>query len=584
MSRSKSKLDRNCRGVMAVLAAVMLVIMLAFVAFAVDIGYLGMVRTQLQSAADAAALAAAGSSGQSEADMVRTAQEFANANVAAGRRIQLNAADVELGSWDAGTCTFIPMPSGQVGTAVRVTVRTDAASGGETNLFFGRLFGSSSKAQEATAVATVNPRDIAFVVDLSGSMNYDTNPGMSSANSGLIQNVYDDFGFGTYPGASQYAGQSLGVSKSYQLSDQINKVKEALTDNDFKGTKYFTGTKKGGRWNPYYVDADGTTVLSDETRTQRTYAWVMEVQIGTNLMPAAVPVPDADVNYNYWKTFIDGYYNRLGYKSYVTYMMDNGRERKPDGSSYTPLSLQSGDCPKHTESVDGQQFEFPPREMPTHACRRALIAAMQVIQERNANISDVNHRDWVSIITFDKIGGDSPKLEQSLTSVYSDAMEACTRLQACSNYGASTGTEAGLYLAREHIKPQTQGGLGRERTNKIVVLLTDGRPNLNQSSSTAINNYKSQNPNDNFYSWGNYPQNAALMQTSIMQGGNWNLYAAGVGGGCDYDFMDRMARMGATANSDGESPRGTADPTAYETVLKDIFEKIITNPKLRLVQ
>ena len=274
----------------------------------------------------------------------------------------------------------------------------------------------------------------------------------------------------------------------------------------------------------------------------------------------------------------------LGYKSYLTFMMDNGRERKPDGYNYTPLSLKSPYCPKHYESVDGEQFQFPPREMPTHACRRALIAAMQVIRDRNANISDPDQRDWVSVITFDKLSGDSPKIEQPLTSAYGDAMEACTRLQACSNYGASTATEVGLDLARSHLKPQSQGGMGRERANKIVVLLTDGNPNLYDSSSTAINNYKAANPSSNFYSSGNYPQNAALMQTSMMQGANWNLYAAGVGGGCNYDFMDRMARMGSTANPDGESPRGTADPSAYESVLKDIFEKIITNPKLRLVQ
>ncbi|MBU4270611.1 MAG: VWA domain-containing protein [Planctomycetes bacterium] len=566
MKRSRSKPNIRRRGVMAVLAAITLVMLLGFIAFAVDIGYIGVVRTQLQTAADAAALAAAGSSGRSQAEMVQTAQEFADANMVAGRHVQLNAGDVEFGSWDAGANTFIPLPSGQLGTAVKVTVRTSADSGGETALFFGRLFGLSSLAQQASAVATVNPRDIAFVVDLSGSMSYDTNPSISSANSTLIQQVYDDFGFGTYPGNSQYAGQPLEISNTsnwvYHLTENKGPLREPSIDSRYR-----------------------VTGNNDPDKTWKAYAWVMEVQIAdSGLMPAAVPVPNADVNYSYWKSFIDSYRSKLGYKSYVTFMMDNGRERRPDGSTYTPLSLESPDCPKHTESVEGQSFQFPPREMPTHSCRRALIAAMQVIQSRNANISNVDQRDQVSIITFDKINNTSPKIEQSLTSDFYSAMTACTRLQACSNYGASTGTEAGLNLAKSHIKPQSQGGLGRERTNKIVVLLTDGRPNLYESSSTAINTYKAEYPSDNFYSSGSYPQNAALMQTSIVQGENWNLYAAGVGGGCDYDFMDRMARMGATANTDGESPRGTADPAAYEAVLKDIFEKIITNPKLRLVQ
>ncbi len=550
---------------MAVLAAMMLVILLGFIAFAVDIGYIGVVRTQLQAAADAAALAAAGSSGESDAGRIQIAQQFADANMVSGRHVQLNAGDVELGSWDADTKTFTPLSSGQVGSAVKVTVRTSADSGGETALFFGRIFGLSSLAQQASAVATVNPRDIAFVVDLSGSMNWDTNPDQRSANSGLIQQVYDDFGFRTYPGNSQYVGQPLGISNS---SDWV----------------YYL-TKGGGPLRkpsiPTRYRVRGNDSSSEKTR--KAYAWVMEVQI-PSLMPAATPVPNADVNYNYWKTFIDEYRTKLGPESYVTFMMDNGRDRRPDRSTYTPLSLESSDCPEHIETVDGQSFQFPPREMPTHSCRRALIAAMQIIQERNANVSDPNQQDWVSIITFDKISGDSPKIEQSLTTDYNSAMTACTRLQAVSSYGASTGTEAGLNLAHSHIKPKSQGGLGRERANKIVVLLTDGRPNLYESSRTAINTYKADNTSSNYYSSGNYPQNAALMQTSIMQGENWNVYAAGVGGGSDYDFMDRLARLGATANTDGESPRGTADPAAYETVLKDIFEKIISNPKLRLVQ
>ena len=74
------------------------------------------------------------------------------------------------------------------------------------------------------------------------------------------------------------------------------------------------------------------------------------------------------------------------------------------------------------------------------------------------------------------------------------------------------------------------------------------------------------------------------MQTSMMQGNNWYLYPVGIGLGCDYDFMDRMARMGATANSSGQSPRGSGNPADYEAVLTEIFQNIITNPKLRLVQ
>jgi hypothetical protein len=176
-------------------------------------------------------------------------------------------------------------------------------------------------------------------------------------------------------------------------------------------------------------------------------------------------------------------------------------------------------------------------------------------------------------------------------------MTSCTRLQACSKNAVCTNTEAGLSLAQSHIKPASQGGAGRERTNKIVVLLTDGQPNLKQSSTSTISNYINGHPSNwtdpttgqtvnNWAATGNFTneKQAALMQTSMMQGNNWYLYPVGLGAACDYNFMDRMARMGATADINGQSPRGTGDPDNVENTLTQIFTSIITNPKLRLVK
>ena len=127
--------------------------------------------------------------------------------------------------------------------------------------------------------------------------------------------------------------------------------------------------------------------------------------------------------------------------------------------------------------------------------------------------------------------------------------------------------------------------MGRSATNKIVVLLTDGMPNQKQSSNGTISSYRIDHPSSNFYGGSShYTQDAALMQTSMMQGNNWYLYPVGIGLGCDYDFMDRMARMGATADDNGQSPRGSGNPANYEAVLTEIFQNIITSPKLRLVK
>jgi len=280
-----------------------------------------------------------------------------------------------------------------------------------------------------------------------------------------------------------------------------------------------------------------------------------------------------------------GYRNWIGYRTYVQFMMDHGRDAQPVTGTYVPLSRFSSYCPWHSEDTAGGSFEFPPREQPTHAARRALIAAIQVVNNRNATIADLNQRDWVSIITFDKLSGGGPIIAQPLTGDYDQAMQACTQLQACSDVGATTATETGLITARQHLQPTNAGGNGRLSTNKVVVLLTDGVPNLYSSSSATIDSYiGSHSDLTDFYNNGAYWCDAPLMQAAMMKSDRWSVFPVGVGLGTDYNFMDRMARMGGTANDAGQSPRGSGNPAQYEQILTDIFQKIITNPKIRLVQ
>ncbi len=214
-----------------------------------------------------------------------------------------------------------------------------------------------------------------------------------------------------------------------------------------------------------------------------------------------------------------------------------------------------------------------------------MIAALEIVKERNASIGEPSQRDWVSIVTFDKLSGGGPVIVQPLTANYDQVMLACTTLQACSDVGATTATETGLMTARQHIKPSNAGGSGRLSTNKIVVLLTDGVPNLYSSSSATIDAYISNHSElRDFYNNGAYWCDAPLMQTAMMKSDHWYVYPVGVGLGADYNFMDRMSRLGATADDNGHSPRGSGNPAQYEQILTDIFRKIITSPKIRLVQ
>jgi Flp pilus assembly protein TadG len=544
------KLRQRRRGIIAVLSALMFVVVLAMVAFAVDIGYMGVIRAQLQGAADSAALAAAGASSLSQSQMVQVAQAFAQYHLVGGRQVVLNSSDVQFGTWDVTSRTFTALQAGQLGTAVKVTVRADASSGGLPPLFFARTVGGNERAQQASAVAMVNPRDICFVVDLSNSMSDDTKPSSSvTSHDNLIQAVYDDLFGVAGSGASNVTynpSESQGSTATTSITNAMKWVK----------TNY-----------PYIVP------LPDTSGTASVAYWTAAL----NYSDSYLGTPFASKNY---QGTVTGY--KMRYKDYVKFLMYLDRnETMGAGNGYTIMSVMNPSYKSHSETVGSTSYSgFPSPEMPTHALRRAVIAALQTIQDRNASISDANQKDWVSIVTFDRKGSGNTLVRQQLTSNYTAVMQSAVTLQSCYYADECTDSEGGLIVARNHIKAQSQGGAGRENANKIIVFLTDGKANLFESSTGVIDQYMQQNPGG----WDNdYPSNGALMQTSQMQGNNWYLYAVGIGVSADQTFMNRMAVKGGTAVN-GATYANTTNSSTYETTLRNIFQGIITNPKLRLVQ
>ena len=292
-------------------------------------------------------------------------------------------------------------------------------------------------------------------------------------------------------------------------------------------------------------------------------------------------------------TDMSGGQNMIGYLTYVQFMLDFGRERSPDVETWngnaqagvgtkTQLSTQSTYCRYHNEVTAGGTFSFPPREQPMHACRRALIAAIQVVKDRNAGLSS-GAGDRVAIVTFDGLDAEhQPTLVQALTGNYNTAMSNCRKLQAVSDIGATTAIEAGLITARNHLKPTAEGGQGRSFAKKVIVLLTDGVPNAWQSTSANINNYITSHPNSDYYGSDYLWLNSALMQSASIEAENTVLYPVGIGLGTDYSFMDRMSRLSQTDDA-GLSPRGSGNPANYEQRLTDIFTNIIKNPGGRMV-
>lgn len=154
-------------------------------ALAVDIGALYTAQTELQVAADAAALAGAAElAGHPEGDpqvaAIAAANEYANLNHVWGESVMVADQDVEFGRaiYDVDNDRFTFEAGGTNFNALRVTVRRRPGGNNVTiplTLAPAAWAGGSDAVElEASAAAVLIPRDIAVVNDLSNSMMYDS--------------------------------------------------------------------------------------------------------------------------------------------------------------------------------------------------------------------------------------------------------------------------------------------------------------------------------------------------------------------------------------------------------------------------
>lgn len=236
---------RRRPGVILVLTALLLIFMLAMVALAVDLGYIAMSRTELQKSVDSAALAAAGEMVVKGETLAKDeALKYVALNQGGGRKVSKSNVIVDFGDWDTGTRTFTVSSSDN--NAVRVTATTDKQS-----LFFGAALGKKTFDTKASAVAVYKPRDIALVLDYSGSMCFDSqfqNIALMSQNDieANLKEIYQELGSPVY-GNLKFKPVAYGNSNT--------STSKVLSNFGLTKVAY---PYPGGSWSEYvdYVQTD----------------------------------------------------------------------------------------------------------------------------------------------------------------------------------------------------------------------------------------------------------------------------------------------------------------------------------------
>ncbi|MFN0017442.1 MAG: pilus assembly protein TadG-related protein [Pirellulaceae bacterium] len=236
--------SRNRRGAIAVLAALLLILMMAMVAFSVDVGYMTLTKTEIQTSTDAAALAGAGELVNGTDAAQQAALTFLASNKAGGQTLSASNASFEFGNWDNSSHVFTV--TNTTPNALRLTTSLT-----QQPLFFGRVLGRNTFNTGAQTVATYQPREIALVLDYSGSMAYDSQfrnislIGQTAVETN-IQQIYTQLGSPTF-GSLTYTPVSYG---STSTSNSSIKSRFGLT-----GVAY---PYPGGSWDEFidYVQTD----------------------------------------------------------------------------------------------------------------------------------------------------------------------------------------------------------------------------------------------------------------------------------------------------------------------------------------
>ena len=185
---------RNRRGAILVLMVILLPVVLLLCAFAINMAYMELNRTEMYVAADAAARAGGKEYAitRSQADAIARAKQFALLNEVAGQPLQLSNSDLVFGSSQRpGLGRYVFSSGGSNPNAVQVTAnRSSGSLDGAIPLLMPNLLGSSSFETQQSAISSQSEIDVALVIDRSGSMAYAANepavhpPNPSSAPPG----------------------------------------------------------------------------------------------------------------------------------------------------------------------------------------------------------------------------------------------------------------------------------------------------------------------------------------------------------------------------------------------------------------
>ncbi|HET6326611.1 MAG TPA: pilus assembly protein TadG-related protein, partial [Planctomycetaceae bacterium] len=165
---------QRSRGAILPLTAISIIGLCGFLALSIDLGMLAVARAQVQDAADAAAIAGArsldGSAGSNLATSTADATTQATRNTILGMNVNPAEVSVRQGTYHYNYTTQLFSPLFPPGANENYNL-TEVTITHTYNTTFAKVIGVSTMTVTGKSTAAHRPRDVAMVLDYSGSMN-----------------------------------------------------------------------------------------------------------------------------------------------------------------------------------------------------------------------------------------------------------------------------------------------------------------------------------------------------------------------------------------------------------------------------
>ena len=555
------------RGNILVLTALFMTGLTALLALSIDLGHIYTTQSQLDRSVDAAALAGASQLSEGHEATQEKIVEYlvrnpigpgssvTNENALETKKLEFLAQhsddlEIQTGHWNALTRSFETGESPHSAVLVSMTYPRQP-------LFFGRVLGRSQFQVHRSAVAMYQPRDIMLTLDLSGSMNDDSEYGAmqqlgeDAVNLNLEQiwhemgaPVYGNMGFEptwvtipflTLPAAVTWKGNQVVVNSSVPIElARIYKSNGGYREYNSIGT---SATLQYQHRLIYRCELS----INGQVETVNFFN-NGHMRRGLGLDGVDYPSEGS------WDDVIEACRNhRADLPWYDQQVRDSGNLRKFGVKSAINFWLKNK--PRASQSPFLAQVSAQP-----------LTAVKDAVDVFLDDVGQVSTKDRVGVSVYNSENGFGIT-ECTLTEDL-QAVHEVTRTRQAGHYQGWTNIAAGLKNARQELEQN-----GRNGASKIIVLMTDGGANWIGGTE------------------GGYaPEQArqeVLTEAQRCRDLQFPVVTISLGSKADLDLMEKVAEISGGVHY---SIPGGVPVETYADDLIDTFQEIATARPLKLVQ